>query len=105
MLNTPAAIGAAGETIVGRELEVKGYAAKVNTALPGSTDIEATAPKSKLLVQVKAAEAPDIPADMTPDEVRNIKARAAKIGATAYQAKVAVNTNLKQVDPIDWKKL
>ena len=54
----------------------------------GSTDIEAENNTSKVLVQVKPGVAPNEPADLSPDELRNIKARATKLKRDAYCCKV-----------------
>lgn len=98
-------IGGAGERIVDAALAAMGYHTNLNTRQPGSTDIEAAGSQVSLLVQVKTAVAPAVPSDMSSDEVRNIKARAAKLAYQAWQAKVSVDGNLKLVGEIVWKRL
>ncbi|MBM3475593.1 MAG: hypothetical protein FJX75_20200 [Armatimonadetes bacterium] len=101
---TAAEIGAAGEAHAAEWLKSKGYTATVNTRLPGSTDIEADGPAS-LLVQAKSAVYPNAPADLTPDEERNIKSRASNTKREAWLAKVTMNNDLRLRGEIAWKKL
>ncbi|MBA7696222.1 hypothetical protein ES703_104865 [subsurface metagenome] len=105
MAHSQAQIGAAGEQIVDSSLTSKRYKTNLNTRLPGSTDIEAVGSETSLLVQVKASMSPSTPADLSSDEVRNIKSRATRIGYQPWQAKVTVDANLNLVGEIKWKKL
>jgi len=115
-------IGQAGERIVATWLRYRGYThVKVDTRLPGSTDIDAHRvplmnylfpklfenPKNKerMLVQVKSAVYPHDPGSLSSDEERNITSRAAKIGAQAWEARVELNSNLERVGEIRWRKL
>ncbi len=76
---TSAQIGQAGEAAVVTALKKEGWSiTNWNTQVPGSTDIEASSGKKKLLVQVKSAITPDSPASLSSDEERNIKSRAVK---------------------------
>lgn len=105
MAYSPAQIGAAGEQIVDSSLTSKEYKTNLNTRLPGSTDIEAVGTKDSLLVQVKTAMSPSTPVDLSSDEVRNIKSRAARLGYQPWQAKVIVDANLNLVGDIQWMRL
>jgi len=100
-----AQIGDAGEQIVNSWLVQNGYKTNLDTRQPGSTDIEAVGTKALLLVQVKTAMSPSTPADLSSDEVRNIKSRASRLGYQAWQAKVTVNSSLQLVGEIQWKRL
>ena len=100
-----AQIGSAGEKIVNSWLVRKGYKTNLDTRQPGSTDIEAGSPKTSLLVQVKTAMSPSTLADLSSDEVRNIKSRATRIGYQAWQAKVTVDSDLRLIGKIQWKRL
>ena len=82
-------IGLAGEQEAESHLQRQGFRTKRYTKLPGSTDIEAIdGIGRKLLCQVKTAQAPYLPSNPSTDEIKNIKSRASKIGATACVAKV-----------------
>ncbi len=101
---TTTQIGQQGEQCVVQWLQANGYTTNWNTRLPGSVDIEARGAEY-LLVQVKSAILPDKPATISDEEIRNIKARAARLGATAYWAQVQLNSSLQQVGDIIWRKL
>jgi Holliday junction resolvase-like predicted endonuclease len=102
---TSAQIGQAGEATVVTALKKEGWSiTNWNTQAPGSTDIEASSGRKKLLVQVKSAITPDSPASLSSDEERNIKSRAAKIGADAYEARVTLDRSLAATS-LDWRKL
>lgn len=100
-----AEIGGAGERFVNSWFVRKGYETNLDTRQPGSTDIEAVSSKTSLLAQVKTAMSPSAPADLSSDEVRNIKSRATRIGYQAWQAKVTVDSNLRLIGEIQWKRL
>ncbi len=98
-------IGTAGEAAAVNELKSQGWKIhKWNTKSPGSTDIEASKGEKKILVQVKSAVPPDVPASLSADEERNIKSRAIKSGASAHVAKVTLDRSLKAID-VSWKKI
>lgn len=103
---TPIEIGQAGERIVVQWLRnyrftIQGW----DTQSPGSTDIEAESSKAHILVQVKSAADPNEPPSLSSDEERNIKSRATRIGAEAWEAQVQLNASLQLVGEIQWRKL
>ena len=102
---TSVQIGQAGESAAVSALKAKGWKIdKWDTKAPGSTDIEASSSGSKLLVQVKAAVAPENPASLSSDEEHAIKSRATRVGAIAYEASVTLDKNLNTTN-ISWRKL
>lgn len=104
-MSGPQDVGSAGEKAVVDELKSKGWIIlRWDTNLPGSTDIEAQSGSKKILVQVKSAIAPNEPPVLSPQEESNIKSRATRIGAEAWEAKVWLNSNLTLIK-IDWRKL
>jgi Holliday junction resolvase len=105
LVATALQIGEAGERIVVDWLKAKGCTIdRWDTQSPGSTDIEASWPTKRLLVQVKSAVAPNQPSVLSGDEIAKIKSRAAKVGAEAWQAQVQLDSQLRQVG-IKWAKL
>ncbi len=102
---TPYEIGNAGEGYAVEFLKGKGFTIdKWDTHASGSADIEAHSKESKILVQVKSAIT-DEPSDLSAEEQRNIKSRATRIGAIAWEAKVILNTNLDIIGDIRWRQL
>jgi len=102
---TAAQIGQAGEAAAVAALKKEGWTIAVwNTQAPGATDIEASSGAKKLLVQVKTAVSPDVPANLSSGEERSITSRAARIGADAYEARVVLGQTLSTVR-VDWRKL
>lgn len=97
-------IGFAGEKHVVAWLRANGYSGNWDTRGPGSTDIEATG-HEHILVQVKSAVAPSVPAGLSGDELRNIKSRATRLGANAYLAQVTMDSRLRLIGEISWTKL
>jgi hypothetical protein len=104
MLNTTE-IGAAGEKIVNAWLLQNGYNTDLDTRQPGSTNIQAVSQKASLLVQIKSSVAPNVPADLSTDEMRNIKARTLPIGFQAWQVKVTIDSQLRLIGSIQWNHL
>jgi hypothetical protein len=105
-MSTPLQVGQAGEAVVVEWLKSKGYKILVwDTRSPGSSDIEAQHSSAHILVQVKSAILPNQPPSFSGDEEGNIKSRATKIGAEAYEARVQLDTSLKPVAEIKWRKL
>lgn len=102
---TQVEIGQAGERIVARELAGKGYQTNIDTKAPGSTDIEARATTASLLVQVKAAMAPNTPASLSSGEESNIKSRASKLRWQAWEARVQVDAKLAAAGAVAWRQL
>jgi hypothetical protein len=104
-LPTEVEIGQAGERIVVTWLQNHAYIIdRWDTQAPGSTDIEAHA-QVKLLIQVKTSVAPNIPASLSTDEETNIKQRATRISAQAYEARVQLDSNLTLFGEIMWRRL
>jgi len=101
---TPAQIGKIGEHHVATWFQLNGYTVTLNARLPGSTDIEADG-RAAILVQVKTAVHPEEPADLSADELRNIRSRAADARRTAYMAKVTINASGGLVRDIRWTRL
>jgi len=102
---SPAQVGAAGEAAAVAALQKAGWQITVwNTQAPGSTDIEAVSGASKLILQVKSAVVPGTPASISGEEDRNLKSRATKIGADAYEARVSLDQALSPLG-VDWRKL
>ena len=83
-------IGLSGEIETEKCLQSKGHLTRRNTKLLGSTDIEVFSPDRVIiaLVQVKTAQSPSLASELSQEEAKNIKSRAAKIGAKPYLAKV-----------------
>jgi Holliday junction resolvase-like predicted endonuclease len=104
-IQKPPDIGQVGEKAVAAWLRGNGYSVNQNTALPGSTDIEAVSQKASLLVQVKTAVYPNQPGQLDWEEVRNLKSRASNIGYEAWAAYVQINSQGQLVGQISWKKL
>lgn len=102
---TASAIGQAGERAVANQLMTLGFRGNWNTRSPGSTDIEAWKGDQRLVVQVKAAVYPNSPALLSPGDEWRITARARRIGAEAWVARVQVDSWLNQVGGISWRRL
>jgi len=98
-------VGQAGEKIVGAWLAGRGYTTNIDTKLPGSTDIEAVGSTASLLVQVKTAVSPSGPPAVTSEEAGSISARAKRLGWQAWEARVAVDRDLRPVGEIQWRRL
>lgn len=104
-MSTAVEIGQAGERVVVEWLRGRTYIIdRWDTQAPGSTDIEAHGP-AHLLVQVKTAIYPNDPVNLSPDEERNIKSRAARIGVEAWEARVQLDSDLVLKGEIMWRKL
>ena len=102
---TPHEIGKAGEGYTVEFFKGKGYAIdKWDTHTQGSANLEAHNKECKILVQVLSAVT-DEPSDLSAKDQRNIKARAKRIGAIAWEAKVIVNTNLDIISDIRLRQL
>jgi len=99
------AVGLAGEKAVVNQLKSNGWTINNwDTSQPGSTDIDAQSGSNRRLVQVKSAVTPYDPPELSPEEEGNIKSRATKIGAEAWEAKVWLDAGLNPVT-IKWRKL
>lgn len=88
-------IGRAGERFIVEGLRNEGFRVEWDTRLPGSADIDAANSNRHLLIQVKSAVYPNEPADTSQQEETNLKSRAARIGAEAWEARVQLNTDLQ----------
>jgi Holliday junction resolvase-like predicted endonuclease len=100
-----AEIGNIGERYVANWLTSKGYSGIQNTQLPGSTDIEAHTSTTKILVQVKTAVVPYLPAGLSADERDAIVSRANRLGRQAWLAQVQINSQRLLIGEIKWTKL
>lgn len=97
-------IGQAGERSAVRQLQSGGYRVSLDTRGPGSTDIVARGRGRLLLLQVKTAQAPSLPAGLSCEEARAIKSRAARLRAEPWEFRVQVNWLLEPVR-VDWRLL
>ena len=102
---TPHEIEKAGEGYTVEFFKGKGFTIdKWDTHTIGSANIEAHSKEGKILVQVISALT-DEPSDLSAKDQRNIKARAKRIGAVAWEAKVILNTNLDIIGDIRLREL
>jgi hypothetical protein len=106
---TASDVARVGEGIALRDLLLKGFTIqKWNTPeeLPASSDIEAIEPVTKklVLIRVKSAVEPNIPESLSSDLEGELKLRATKAGAEAWEAKVQLDTSLKQ-GKVSWRQL
>ena len=92
---TEVEIGEIGERYTIEWLKENGHTIiQHDTRSPGSTDIET----DKWLVQVKTSVWPKEPAELTPDEKRNIKSRATKLERVAYLSRVTLDEDGSKLD-------
>jgi Holliday junction resolvase-like predicted endonuclease len=103
---TPQEIGQAGERHAVEWLKRQGYRIdRWDTKSPGATDIDASNSKARILVQVKSAVAPGSPPALSGEDEKAIKARATKLSAEAWEARVTLSANLALSRAIEWRKL
>ncbi len=98
----------AGERSVVTWLENKGFTiVKWDATSPGSKNIEAKSGSAgvHLLVQVRTSVQPGDPPSLTSDEEEDIRSRAAKIDAEAWEARVQLDVNLQLLGKMRWRKL
>lgn len=98
----------AGERSVVTWLENKGFMiVKWDTESPGTKNIEAKSgsARTRLFVQVRTSVHPEDPPSLTSGEEADIKSRAAKIDAEAWEARVQLDINLHLLGKIRWRKL
>ncbi len=100
----PNEIGKAGEHAVESWL-AKAHRVHRDTQGPGATDIVAVGNGRVLLVQVKTAQAPRSPDSVSPEEAARIRARADRLRAESWEARVQLNWLLEPTDPIRWRSL
>lgn len=89
-------------------LENKGFKiAKWDVSSPGSRDIEARSGSARpyLLVQVRTSIQPEDLPSLTSAEEENLKSRAARIEAEAWEARVHLDHSLQLVGKINWRKI
>jgi hypothetical protein len=102
---TPHEIEKAGEGYTVEFFKGKGFTIdKWDTHTLGSANIEAHSKEGKILVQVKSAIGNE-PSDLSAKEHRNVKSRATRMGAVAWEAKVILNTNLDIIGDIRLRQL
>lgn len=99
-------IGHTGESLVVTYLKAKGYRiTSWDTQGPGATDIEASGTQATLLVQVKTAVWPNNPVGLNSQERQALASRASRKRAQAWEAKVTLDSSLRLVGEIAWRKL
>ena len=101
----PSELRRIGKKFVAEWLQNSGHVANLDTILPELDDLELDHPSSKMLVEVRTTIFPEIPKDLNPDEVRNLRARAAKAGRKAYAARVLVNPAGQLLQEVQWQRL
>jgi hypothetical protein len=102
---TPHEIGKAGEGYTVEFFKGKGFIIdKRDTHTLGTANIEAHNKEGKILVQVISAIT-DEPSDLSAKDQRNVKLRATRMGAVAWEAKVILNTNLDIIGDIRLREL
>lgn len=98
----------AGERSVVTWLEKKGFTiVKWDATSPGSKNIEAKSGSAQvhLLIQARTSVHPEDPPSLTSREEEDIRSRAAKIDAEAWEARVQLDLNLQLLGEIRWRKL
>ena len=102
---TPHEIKKAGEGYTVEFFKGKGFTIdKWDSHALGTANIEAHNKESKIRVQVISAIT-DEPSDISAKDERDIKERAKKVGAIAWEAKVILNTNLDIIGDIRLREL
>jgi hypothetical protein len=102
---TAAQIGTIGEIHTTNWLKARNYSCYRNTQLPGATDIEANGNPTSLLVQVKTAIWPNLPASLSTEEIQAIVARAKRTGRQAWVARLQINNEGALIGDIAWTRL
>jgi hypothetical protein len=104
-MSTQQEIGKAGEGYTVELFKGKGFTIdKLDTHTMGTANIEAHSKEGKILVQVTSAIT-DEPSNLSAKDQRNVKARATRIGAIAWEAKVILNSNLDLIGDIRLRQL
>ena len=104
-MSTQQEIGKAGEGYTVEFFKGKGFTIdKLDTHTMGTANIEAHNKEGKILVQVISAIT-DEPSDLSAKDQRNVKLRATRIGAVAWEAKVILNSNLDLIGDIRLRQL
>jgi len=104
---TAVEIGNAGEKIVHNDLALKGYTNILrDTKQTGSVDIQADSTKmGNILVQVKTAIYPSVPAELTSEENTAIKAKGQRTSRTPKSARLQINDSKQLVGSIIYTDL
>jgi len=102
---TAAEIGTIGERHATAWLRANGWRCYTDTKLPGATDIEATSGGRVILVQVKTAVYPSLPAGLTVHEKRAIVARAKYNQKEAWLVQLQIDREGAVVGSITWAEL
>ena len=96
----------AGQAAVIAELERLGFSVvRLHTLKPGAKAIEAASRDARRLVQVKAVVAPNMTVPLSPQEGRELKARARNLGAGAWEARLHLTPRLELKGSIRWRRL
>ena len=104
-IKSEAEIGSIGENFVAAKLRMDEWLVKVDTKLPGKTDIEAKGKNNKsLLIQVKTGVSPNKPTSLSREEEGAIKRRAGQLGYEAWEARVQLNDDYS-LNEISWREL
>jgi hypothetical protein len=105
LMPTPHEIQKAGEGYTVEFFKGKGFTIdKWDTHTLGTANIEAHNNEGKILVQVISAITNE-PSDLSAKDQRNIKLRATRTGAIAWEANVILNTNLDIIGDIRLRAL
>jgi hypothetical protein len=105
-MSTGTSIERAGERHAVDWLKAEGYSiTKWDTQASGASEIEAQSDLKRLLVHVKAAAYPNYPSKLSAEEERAFTARAAGLGAQAWEARVQVGSNLELVGNVEWRRI
>jgi hypothetical protein len=102
---TTVTIGNVAERRVAYWLEDYGYSTNIGSKDPSSTEIEGRGNSRSLLVRVKSAVQPNTPDTLSTDEICSLTERAARRGWEAWEARVQLDEQLRQVGEIQWRKL
>jgi len=102
---TAAEIGLIGERHATAWLRANGWQCYTDTKLPGATEIEATLGDREILVLVKTAVYPSLPASLTVDEKRVIVARAKYNLKEVWLVKLQIDREGALVGNITWAEL
>ena len=102
---TAAEIGTIGEKHATAWLRANGWRCYTDTKLPGATDMETTLGGRGILVRVKTAVYPSLPASLTVDEKRVLVACAKYNQKEAWLVKLQIDREGALVGNITWAEL
>jgi len=100
---TTAEIGYAGERHVEAWLRSKNYVCHPKAA--DSSDIEGIGTTGSVLVRVMTGQAPNAAPEISAEERLSLIERAAKLGRTAYLARVQIDERGRLLGTIGWTRL